>query len=82
LTQYSSFPTEARALRAATVQRAKINCEVRGNEPTVTVQRDLMRHASIVTTIDTYGDTVPNSLRAANGAIVRQVLVGRESEVH
>ena len=44
------------------------------------VQRDLMRHASIVTTIDTYGDTVPSSLRAANGEIVRQVLIGPQMD--
>jgi hypothetical protein len=40
------------------------------------VQRDLMRHSSIVTTIDTYGDTVPGTVRAVNSQVVNLVLNG------
>jgi len=40
------------------------------------VQRDLMRHSSIVTTIDTYGDTVPETVRAVNSQVVKLVLNG------
>jgi integrase len=40
------------------------------------VQRDLMRHSSIVTTIDTYGDTVPETVRAVNSQVVKLVLYG------
>ncbi len=39
----------------------------------VEVQRDLMRHASIVTTFDTYGDSLPEPMRVANSAVVKMV---------
>jgi integrase len=37
------------------------------------VQRDLMRHASITTTMDVYGGTLPEPLRAANAAVVSMI---------
>lgn len=37
------------------------------------VQRDLMRHASITTTLDVYGDSLPEPLRAANAAVVKMI---------
>ena len=45
------------------------------------VQRDLMRHSSIVTTIDTYGDTVPETVRAANSQVVKLVLNGPQLDL-
>lgn len=44
------------------------------------VQRDLMRHASIVTTIDTYGDTMPSTLRSVNSEVVRKILIGPQMD--
>lgn len=36
----------------------------------MTVQQNLMRHASITTTMNIYGDAIPESLRAAHGRVV------------
>jgi integrase len=38
------------------------------------VQQELMRHASIQTTMNVYGQAMPESNRAANGKIVTMVL--------
>jgi integrase len=38
------------------------------------VQQKLMRHADIRTTMNTYGDTMPEELREAHGKVVRMVL--------
>lgn len=39
-----------------------------------TVQQELMRHASIQTTMNVYGPAMPESKRAANGKVVTMVL--------
>ena len=38
------------------------------------VQQELMRHASIQTTMNVYGQAMPESKREANGKVVRMVL--------
>jgi integrase len=38
------------------------------------VQQELMRHASIQTTMNVYGQAMPESKRAANGKVVTMVL--------
>ncbi len=38
------------------------------------VQQELMRHASIQTTMNVYGQAIPESKRAANGKVVTMVL--------
>jgi integrase len=40
----------------------------------MTVQQQLMRHASIQTTMNVYGSAIPNTKREANGKIVQIVL--------
>ncbi|MGH9523865.1 MAG: tyrosine-type recombinase/integrase [Terriglobales bacterium] len=40
----------------------------------MTVQQNLMRHASIATTMNVYGDAIPETLRAAHGKVVRMAL--------
>ena len=40
----------------------------------LTVQRDLMRHANIATTIDVYGGSFDDDLRLANEKVVRMVI--------
>jgi integrase len=40
----------------------------------LTVQKELMRHASIVTTMNVYGTAMPDSKRQANSKIVRMLL--------
>ena len=38
------------------------------------IQQELMRHASIQTTMNVYGQAMPESKRAANGKVVTMVL--------
>ena len=38
------------------------------------VQQELMRHASIQTTMNVYGQAMPSSKREANGKVVEMVL--------
>jgi integrase len=38
------------------------------------VQQELMRHASIQTTMNVYGQAMPESKREANGKVVTMVL--------
>jgi integrase len=38
------------------------------------VQQELMRHASIQTTMSVYGQAMPSSKREANGKVVEMVL--------
>jgi len=38
------------------------------------VQQELMRHASIQTTMNVYGQAMPASKREANGKVVQMVL--------
>jgi integrase len=38
------------------------------------VQQELMRHASIQTTMNVYGQTMPSSKREASGKVVEMVL--------
>ena len=40
----------------------------------LTVQQNLMRHADIRTTMNIYGDAIPDTLRAAHGKVVRMAL--------
>jgi integrase len=40
----------------------------------MTVQQNLMRHASITTTMNIYGDAIPDTLREAHGKVVRMAL--------
>ena len=40
----------------------------------IKVQQELMRHASIQTTMNVYGQAMPESKREANGKVVRMVL--------
>ena len=44
------------------------------------VQQELMRHASIQTTMNVYGQAMPASKREANGKIVEMVLKPMKSE--
>ncbi len=39
------------------------------------VQQELMRHASIQTTMNVYGQAMPASKREANGKVVEMVLI-------
>lgn len=43
------------------------------NGETLTVQKELMRHASIQTTVDVYGGGMMNSMREAHSRVVKQV---------
>lgn len=40
----------------------------------MTVQQNLMRHSDIRTTMNIYGDAIPDTLRAAHGKVVRMAL--------
>ncbi|MGZ4831683.1 MAG: tyrosine-type recombinase/integrase [Terriglobales bacterium] len=40
----------------------------------MTVQMNLMRHSDIRTTLNLYGDAIPETLRAAHGKVVRMAL--------
>ena len=40
----------------------------------MTVQQNLMRHSDIRTTMNIYGDAIPETLRAAHGKVVRIAL--------
>ncbi len=40
----------------------------------MTVQQNLMRHSDIRTTMNVYGDAIPETLRAAHGKVVRMAL--------
>lgn len=40
----------------------------------MTIQKDLMRHASITTTMDVYGGALPDSLREANARVIGLVM--------
>ncbi len=45
----------------------------------IAVQQKLMRHASIVTTLDHYGDIVTNEEKVASGKVTRLALNGTET---
>ena len=47
---------------------------VHGTGAPMKVQQELMRHASIQTTMNVYGQAMPESKRAANGKVVTMVL--------
>ena len=38
------------------------------------LQKDLMRHANISTTMNVYGSAMPGPMRKANSAVVRMVI--------
>ena len=40
----------------------------------MTVQKDLMRHANISTTMNVYGGAMPGPMREANSAVVRMAI--------
>jgi integrase len=40
----------------------------------MTVQQNLMRHSDIRTTMNIYGDAIPDSLRNAHSKVVRMVI--------
>jgi len=44
------------------------------NGEALTVQKELMRHASIQTTLNTYGGGMMESMREAHGRVVRQAM--------
>ena len=44
------------------------------NGEPLTVQKELMRHASIQTTLNTYGGGMMESMREAHGRVVRQAI--------
>ena len=44
------------------------------NAEPVTIQKELMRHASIQTTLNTYGGGLMESMRQAHGRIVKQAI--------
>jgi hypothetical protein len=41
---------------------------------TLTVQKELMRHASVQTTLNTYGGGMMDSMREAHGRVVKQAM--------
>jgi integrase len=45
----------------------------------LTVQKELMRHASIQTTMNVYGKAMSNTKREAHSRVVKAVLPGRKS---
>jgi integrase len=45
----------------------------------LTVQKELMRHASIQTTMNIYGKAMPDSKRQAHSKVVERVMKTRES---
>ena len=47
----------------------------------LTVQQNLMRHADIRTTMNIYGDAIPETLRAAHGKVVRMALRGPQPKL-
>jgi hypothetical protein len=51
----------------------KVAQEFRAREP-LTVQKELMRHASIQTTLNTYGGGMMDSMREAHGRVVKQAM--------
>jgi hypothetical protein len=44
------------------------------NGEPLTVQKELMRHASIQTTLNTYGGGMMDSMREAHGRVVKQAM--------
>ena len=44
------------------------------NGEPLTVQKELMRHASIQTTLNTYGGGMMDSMREAHGRVVKQAI--------
>jgi integrase len=46
----------------------------------MTVQQQLMRHASITTTMNTYGQAIPESKRSAQSKVVQMVLQGQKKD--
>ena len=44
------------------------------NGEPLTVQKELMRHASIQTTLNTYGGGMMESMREAHGRVVKQAI--------
>jgi integrase len=44
------------------------------NGEPLTVQKELMRHASIETTLNTYGGGMMDSMREAHGRVVKQAM--------
>jgi integrase len=44
------------------------------NGEALTVQKELMRHASIQTTLNTYGGGMMESMREAHGRVVKQAM--------
>ena len=48
------------------------------NGEPLTVQKELMRHASIQTTLNTYGGGMMESMREAHGRVVRRAIASNE----
>ena len=47
------------------------------NQTPLTVQKDLMRHADIKTTMNVYGGSMPEAMREANSQVVRMAIQPR-----
>jgi integrase len=45
----------------------------------MTVQKELMRHASIQTTMNVYGQAMSDTKREAHSRVVKAVLAGKKS---